>query len=95
MASRSSRPSINSVNFIGTHYSSWHWAPASAKKENTDPVDGGEGLGCATLTSKGSLICEVEALDLFFLPNGRTGHHLAGEEDDTSMIATLGLFLLP
>jgi hypothetical protein len=92
---RSSRPSINSVNFNGTRCCSRHWAPASAKKENTAPDNGWGGLGCATLTSRGSLICEEEALAMFLLPSGWPGRRLAGAEDDVSVVATLALFLLP
>jgi hypothetical protein len=67
-----------------------------AKKENT-LTEGDEGaLWRATFASIDQLAREVEGFGLFLLPNGRQGSRFTSAEDDeATMEASLGLFLLP
>jgi hypothetical protein len=68
----------------------------TAKKENIFPVDGGGVLRRAAFASNDSLAGEAEDLGLILLPNGRPVRRFTGaEEEETSMVAALDLFLLP
>jgi hypothetical protein len=67
----------------------------SKKRENIAKRWGGA-LWHAAAASKGLVAREAESLGLFLLPNRRLGRHFTGaEEEETAMVDSLGLFLLP
>jgi hypothetical protein len=68
---------------------------SESEKRKVLPEDGGGVLRHAIVASNGSLARGAEGLGLFLLPNGRPGRHFTGaEEEETTMEAPLGLFLL-